>query len=62
MTSIMERHANAVAQTVSIGTVIFGGLSLNELALITGIVCSVATLLINWWYKHKEFARAKCRE
>lgn len=57
MTSFMERHANASAQTASILTVIFGGLSLNELALVIGIVCSVGTLLINWWYKHKEFKR-----
>lgn len=57
MKSIMERHANAAAQSASIGTVIFGGLSLNEVALVVGIVCSVGTLLINWWYKHKEFNR-----
>lgn len=57
MTSFMERHANASAQTASILTVLFGGLSLNEFALLVGIVCSVGTLLINWWYKHKEFQR-----
>lgn len=57
MTSIMERHSNAAAQTASISTVIFGGLSLNEFALLVGIMCSVGTLLINWWYKHKESKR-----
>jgi hypothetical protein len=57
MTNFMERHANVAAQSTSIATVIFGGLSLNELALLVGIVCSVGTLLINWWYKHKEYKR-----
>lgn len=57
MKTIMERHANAAAQSASIGTGLFGVLSLNEVALIVGIVCSVGTMLINLYYKHKEYQR-----
>ena len=61
MKSLMERYANTAAQSASISTGLFGILSLNEVALIVGIICSVGTLCINWWYKHKEFKASKER-
>lgn len=57
MKDIMERHSNATAQTAAGITVLIGGLNLNELALIVGIVCSIVTVAVNWWYKHREFVR-----
>ncbi|ALX96075.1 hypothetical protein AV650_22155 [Serratia fonticola] len=36
------------------GTFMGGVLSLNEWAIVIGIVCTILTLLINWYYKHKE--------
>lgn len=59
MKSIMERHANVAAQSASISTALFGGFTLNEIALVVGIVCSVGTMLINLYYKHKEFNRGE---
>lgn len=33
----------------------FGAMSLNEWALLIGIVCTIGTFGVNWYYKRKEF-------
>ncbi|WP_243466118.1 phage holin family protein [Sodalis glossinidius] len=35
--------------------VLLGAFSLSEWALITGIACTLATFLLNWIYRHKEY-------
>lgn len=35
-------------------TAMSGVLSLNDWALIVGILCTVGTFVINWYYKRKE--------
>lgn len=40
----------------------FGAVSLNEIALIVGIVCTLGTFLVNWYYRHKEFKRNSNKE
>ncbi|QLK88625.1 holin [Arsenophonus endosymbiont of Aphis craccivora] len=36
-------------------TFLCGALSLSEWALVTGIICSVLTVGLNWYYRHKEY-------
>jgi H+/gluconate symporter-like permease len=53
----MDRTTSAVSYTAS-GISFFGGLmTLNDLALIVGIFCAIATLLINKWYQKREDIR-----
>lgn len=37
------------------GTLFFGGLTANELAMIIGMVVSVVGLVLQWYYRHKEY-------
>ena len=54
----MEKHRSASSYVTGAVTALFGALTLQDTAVIIGIVCTVATFGINWWYKHKEY-RAK---
>ncbi|WP_341532871.1 phage holin family protein [Sodalis glossinidius] len=36
-------------------TCLLSAFSLSEWALITGIACTLATFLLNWIYRHKEY-------
>lgn len=51
---IMDRATTATSYTVSAGTAGAGLLSLNEWALILGIVFAALTFAINWWYQNKK--------
>jgi hypothetical protein len=46
--------ASQVTYSVS-GVLTVFGMSLNDIALILGILLGVATFLINWYYKHKTY-------
>ncbi|MBI0520957.1 hypothetical protein F6Q07_23215 [Pectobacterium parmentieri] len=35
-----------------------GALSLNDWALIVGIICTLGTFGVNWYYRRKEFQRS----
>ena len=37
----------------------FGVLSLNDIAIIIGIIISIATFIINWIYKRRDFNHKK---
>lgn len=37
------------------GTLFFGGLTTNELAMLSGMVVSVVGLALQWYYRHKEY-------
>ncbi|WP_370277276.1 phage holin family protein [Xenorhabdus bovienii] len=35
----------------------FGAWSLNDWAIVVGIICTVGTFAVNWYYKHRELNR-----
>lgn len=55
---IMDRATTATSYTVSAGTAGAGLLSLNEWALILGIVFAALTFGVNWWYQKRREVQA----
>lgn len=53
----MEKFTNGAAVGAGTTTTLFGALSLNDWALVVGIVCTVGTFAINWYYRDKEYRR-----
>lgn len=51
----MNHTSSSIAVGTGSATVMFGALSLNDLAIIIGIVCTVCTFALNWYYKRQEF-------
>lgn len=51
----MEKFVNGTAVGSGVSTAVFGALSLNEWAIVVGIVCTIGTFALNWYYKRKEF-------
>lgn len=50
---IMDRATTATSYTVSVGTAGAGLLSLNEWALLLGIIFAALTFVVNWWYQKR---------
>lgn len=46
---------SAAAYGTGTGMILIGGLSLSDWAIVIGIVCTIGTFAINWYYKRKEF-------
>lgn len=46
---------SAAAYGTGTGMILIGGLSLSDLAIVIGIVCTIGTFVVNWYYKRKEF-------
>ena len=46
---------SAAAYGTGTGIIVVGGLSLSDWAIVVGIVCTVGTFVINWYYKRKEY-------
>ena len=58
----MEKHSSVWAYLTSLGTALFGGVTLQDVALWVGIITALGTFLVNWYYKGREDERAeKCR-
>lgn len=57
----IEKHSSVSAYIASIGTTVFGGLTLQSVALVVGIVCTLGTFIVNWYYKVKENDREERR-
>lgn len=53
-TSIMDRTISTASYTVSGATAAGGLLSLNNIALLLGIIFTVVTFALNWWYQHRK--------
>lgn len=51
----MENFTSGAAVGTGSTTVLVGAISLNEWAIIVGIICTVGTFAVNWYYKRKEF-------
>lgn len=58
---IMERHSGVVSYATGTGLFGLGALSLNDIAMIVGILTGVGTFLVNWYYKRKEDKRNEQR-
>ena len=57
----IEKNSSVWAYIASIGTAVFGSLTLQSVALIVGIVCTLGTFIVNWYYKVKEYNREERR-
>ena len=56
----MEKHSSnssILAYLTSVGTAIFGGLTLQDVALWVGILTTIGTFAVNWYYKDREHNR-----
>jgi len=51
----MEKYTTGSAYSWSFSTCMLGLFSLSDWALITGIVCTLLTCVVNWYYRHKEY-------
>ncbi len=51
----MDKYSSGSSYWLGGITAAFGALSLNEWAIIIGIVCTIGTFGVNWHYKRKEF-------
>lgn len=45
---------SAAAYGTGTGIIVIGGLSLSDWAIVIGIVCTVGTFALNWYYKRQE--------
>ena len=57
----MEKHSSIFAYIASMGTAIFGGMTLQDVALVVGIVTTIGTFVVNWYYKEREHDREEER-
>ncbi|CAM7427202.1 phage holin family protein [Morganella morganii subsp. morganii] len=50
-----EKYSSPAAYAWGFITSALGVLSLDQWAVLIGIICTVGTFLVNWYYKRKEF-------
>ena len=55
----MEKHSSTWAYFTALCTALFGGMTLENIALWVGIITALGTFLVNWYYKAREDARAE---
>ena len=55
----MEKHSSVWAYLTSLVTALFGGVTLQEVAMWVGIITALGTFLVNWYYKAREDDRAE---
>lgn len=55
----MEKYTSPISYFWGAICTLLGALSLNDVALIIGIILSIATFFINWAYKRREFQHKK---
>ena len=53
----MDKFRSIVAYIASLGSMLFGKMNLEELAIYVGIFTAVGTFIINWYYRYKQNAR-----
>lgn len=59
MIRTMDKYTSPVSYVWGALCALFGVLSLNEIAVVIGIILSVATFFINWVYKRRDFQHKK---
>lgn len=47
----MEKHSSLWAYLTAAGTAVFGGITLQEFAVWIGIITTLGTFILNWYYK-----------
>ena len=52
--NIMEKYSSPISYFWGALCTLLGALSLNDFAIVIGIILSVVTFIINWAYKHKK--------
>ena len=57
----MEKHSSVWAYLTAMGTALFGGVTLQDMALWVGIITAIGTFLVNLYYKAREDDRAEKR-
>ena len=60
----MEKHSSISsiwAYLTSVSTALFGGLTLQDVALWVGIITTIGTFAVNWYYKDREHDREEER-
>lgn len=57
----MEKHSSVWAYVASLGTAVFGGMTLQDAALWVGIITTIGTFALNWYYKEREADRKERR-
>jgi len=57
----MEKHSSILAYLTSLSTALFGGVTLQDVALWVGIITALGTFLVNWYYKAREDDREEER-
>lgn len=55
----MDRYTSQISYFWGALCTLIGAFSLNEIAIIIGIILSVATFIINWVYKRRDFQHKK---
>ncbi|HDU8310081.1 phage holin family protein [Morganella morganii] len=50
-----DKYSSPAAYAWGVFTAAFGALSLDQWAVLIGIVCTIGTFAVNWYYKRKEF-------
>lgn len=55
----MEKFSTNIAYGVGMFTAFVGSWTLEGVAIVVGIVCTIGTFLVNWYYKEQERRRAK---
>lgn len=53
----MEKHSSLWAYLAAAGTAVFGGITLQEFAVWVGIITTIGTFIVNWYYKEREADR-----
>ena len=51
----MEKFTSGAAVGTGSTTALVGAISLNDSAIIVGIICTIGTFALNWYYRRKEF-------
>ena len=51
----MEKFTSGDAVGTGSTTALVGAMSLNDWAIIVGIICTIGTFALNWYYRRKEF-------
>ncbi|HBL6967357.1 TPA: phage holin family protein [Morganella morganii] len=52
-----EKYSGPFAYAWGFIAAAFGVMSLDQWAVLIGIICTVGTFAVNWYYKRKEFLR-----
>lgn len=56
-----DKFATSASYTVSGATVVGGALSLSDIALVIGIIGTIATLVLTWYFKKRSDHREQIR-